>query len=154
MSLSEEVKELVHARRYDEALTLLATVEHPKAREWESRIRLRMHQSKPLLSTQRPTRATWVLVLVVGVVAVTAAGLAFMTWQSNQDAQRERDLTEAEISLLLDCNVAYSMQSNQYCGEYARRMSTDYPGTLLECAAESDRYGGDMFDCMTELVGE
>lgn len=54
MSNSEQIKaqmgaarRLIEDKRYGEALALLETVDHPKAREWEARLRSRIEPEKP-----------------------------------------------------------------------------------------------------------
>jgi hypothetical protein len=39
-------KKLIHERRYEEALTLLARIRHPKARAWELKLK-RISQREP-----------------------------------------------------------------------------------------------------------
>lgn len=73
----QAAKELIQAKQYDEARTILKTVDHPTARQWEKRL------SDLQVPPKKPSNARWVLIglVITGLLIVALA----VSWSNSQN---------------------------------------------------------------------
>lgn len=108
------VRKLIDERHYDEALALLRTMDHPQAREWESRVRQRhtRRDRASLLLLQLTVVLLLVAVVVLGGLLLAQIGQtgnqgqaavnAISTWIVGQTAVAQYGATESGARLTLE----------------------------------------------------
>lgn len=88
----QAAKELIEAKKYQEARALLKTVDHPTAQLWLARLDA---MSPPAVT---PKKRRWPLVLLIILLIVGAAGILYLKQLNDVTTERvNRALAEMEI---------------------------------------------------------
>jgi hypothetical protein len=124
MSKSKMVaaKQLIQEKKYSEARSILATVDHPTAREWESKLDKLMTRAVDALPQKRQPKSRWdrikIRVLAVGVLFLVVVFMLMMidnnrkaaNVQALNDSIANQDFNEDRESCLIRSggdNAAY-----------------------------------------------
>lgn len=126
----QAAKELIQAKQYDRARTILETVDHPTARDWLYKL--------DKLSPPKPKKSTWskIRIPLLLILLVIAGVLGFNAYRSFQEtsaasAQMMQDaFTQADVRITLSVYCQNLDDSREaVCDAWATQaVTTNYEG--------------------------
>lgn len=105
----QAAQELITQHKYDEARTILKTVEHPKAREWEARL--------DKIAPKKNKKGTYIKIalIIAGILfIVLALTLDNKRASDNMAAFKQQQASDQQVSDMQACLLQYPNSTRLY----------------------------------------